>query len=109
MGPIDALGHFLNFCLPAWGVAVLGTLIVKLVFRAAVGRARLIRVMLVSALMGTAALALGLMVWERDGRMATYGLLILAEAAVWWWMLVRPLTLSPAAPRRRARSGARPG
>jgi len=109
MGLLDALIHVLNFALPAWGVAVLGTMLVRLVFRAAASRARLLWVIVVSGLAGTAALAAGLFLWDRDGRMATYGLLIAAEAAVWWWMVIRPAAISPAPPRRRAKSGAKPG
>jgi hypothetical protein len=109
MGLLDALVHVLNFVLPAWGVAVLGTALVRLVFRSAASRARLLRVIAVAGLAGSVALVAGLLLWERDGRMATYGLLIVAEVAVWWWMVVRPAAISPAAPRRRAKSGAKPG
>jgi hypothetical protein len=109
MGILDALVHALNFALPAWGVAMLGTALVRLVFRSAASRVQLARVIAVSGLAGTVALGAGLFLWERDGRMATYGLLIGAEAAVWWWMVIRAAAVSPATPRRRAKSGAKPG
>jgi hypothetical protein len=90
MGPLDALWHLANFFAPAFGVALVTTVLVKLLWRrdlAAVGWGRLL-----AWGCGAGALALvgGLVAFGRDGRMATYGALVAATAlALWWAAFVR--------------------
>lgn len=85
MGPIDGLWHLLNFFAPAVFVGAVGAAAAKLLWRrelAAVGWRRL-----AGWASAAAALALvgGLVVGGRDGRMATYGAMVLASALALWW------------------------
>ncbi len=86
MSPLDALWHVLNFLFPALGVAVLASGAAKLFWRrelAGVGWRRLI---LWTAAAGAAALVGGLVVFGRDGKMASYAALVLASAGALWWL-----------------------
>lgn len=86
MSPLDALWHLLNFLFPALGVAVLASGAAKLFWRhelAGVGWRRLI---LWTAAAGAAALVGGLVVFGRDGKMASYAALVLASAGALWWL-----------------------
>lgn len=85
MGPLDALWHLLNFVAPALGVGVFGALAAKLVWRQALRRASWARMAAWASLAGLVALVAGLLIFGRDGRMATYGMLILASAVALWW------------------------
>ncbi|HEY1102088.1 MAG TPA: hypothetical protein VGE70_01585 [Burkholderiaceae bacterium] len=86
MGPIDALNHFVNFFAPAlfvagalWGVA-------RLLPRKA-GKKKAPRAWLpfvVNAAVGSAALVAGLLLFGRDGKMASYGLLVVCCALSQW-------------------------
>lgn len=85
MGPLDALWHLMNFALPALGVGALGALAAKLAWRQELGRASWVRLAAWASGAGLAALVAGLLLFGRDGRMATYLLLVLASAAALWW------------------------
>ena len=85
MGPLDALWHLLNFALPAVGVGAIAALAAKLLWRRELQRASWLRLAGWAALAGLAALLGGLLAFGRDGRMATYLLLILASAGALWW------------------------
>ena len=89
MGPIDAFWHLVNFVAPALGVAALASALAKLFWRTALRSTRWWLLFYPAAAGGIAALALGLLLWQRDGRMATYGLLVLAVALSLWWQLLR--------------------
>jgi hypothetical protein len=85
MGPLDALWHLANFFAPALGVALITTALAKLLWRhelAAVGWGRLL---VWSAAAGAVALIGGLIAFGRDGRMATYGALVVSTALALWW------------------------
>ena len=88
MGPLDALYHAVNFMAPAAalaGLLVLGGRLIRskgalaLSWRAQVA---------INFVVGCAVLAAGLVVWGRDGKMLTYGALVLA-CATGQWFLVR--------------------
>ena len=85
MGPLDALNHLLNLFLPALGLGLLASAATKLLWRrelAAVGWRRLA----VSASVVSALVVLGgLVLFGRDGKMATYGAMVLACALTLWW------------------------
>jgi hypothetical protein len=85
MGPLDVVFHLTNFFLPALGVAALAAALAKLLWRhdlAAQSWARLTgRASVAAALV----LIGGLVVTGRDGRMGTYGVLVLAVALSLWW------------------------
>lgn len=89
VGPFDALWHLVNFVAPALGVAALASALAKLLWRAALRSTPWWRLFYRAALGGAAALLLGLLLWQRDGRMATYALLVLAVALSLWWQLLR--------------------
>ena len=85
MGPLDALWHLLNFALPALGVGGIAALAAKLLWRKELQRASWARLAAWAAGAGFAALVTGLLVFGRDGRMATYGAMVLAIALTLWW------------------------
>ncbi len=84
MGPLDAVWHTLNFFAPALGVAVLAASAAKLLWRHELANVRWHRLALWSAIAGMAALIGGLVAFGRDGKMITYGGLILATAVALW-------------------------
>ena len=89
MSPLDALWHLLNFFAPALGVGVVTAAMAKLVWRrelrgAAIGR-------LVAWSCGSCAIGLvaALVVFGRDGKMAGYGLMLVACSLGLWWAGLR--------------------
>jgi hypothetical protein len=84
MGPFDAIWHALNFFAPALGMAVLAASAVKLLWRRDLAAVSWYRLALWGALAGMAALAGGLAMFGRDGKMATYGALVAATAIALW-------------------------
>jgi hypothetical protein len=85
MGPLDALWHALNFFAPATGVALLAAGGAKLLWRRELAGVAWHRLALWGTLAGAAALVGGLIVFGRDGKMATYGALVAATALALWW------------------------
>jgi len=89
MGPLDALWHLLNFIAPAVGVGLMAVGLAKLCWR------RTLRTVPFGALAGWAvgagmlSLLAGLLVFGRDGRMATYALLVVSTALALWWKGLR--------------------
>ena len=85
MGPLDALNHLLNLFLPALGLGTLASAATKLLWRrelAAVAWRRLA----VPACVTSAGLVLGgLVLFGRDGKMATYGAMVVVCAFTLWW------------------------
>ena len=85
MNPVDAFWHFVNFFAPALGVGFIAAGTAKLLWRrelAGVGWGRLGA--WASASMA-AVLVLGLLIFERDGTMATYAAMVAACALALWW------------------------
>lgn len=83
MGPLDFAVHLLSFAAPALGVALLVTPVAGWLLprSGAMGwRGRFA----LSLLAGLATMAIGLWVFGRDGKMATYGALVLAVASTQW-------------------------
>ncbi|MBN8488088.1 MAG: hypothetical protein J0M20_10250 [Burkholderiales bacterium] len=85
MGPLDALWHLLNFVAPALGVGLITTALAKWLFRRELSGAAWQGLLLWSMGAGLVVLLAGLVAFGRDGRMATYGLLVAATALVLWW------------------------
>jgi hypothetical protein len=85
MGPLDALWHLLNFFAPALGVALGAALAAKLMWRHELAAASLMRLWVWGAGAGAVALTGGLVVFGRDGKMATYGALVVLTALAQWW------------------------
>ena len=99
MGPLDAFWHVLNFFTPALGVGCLGAAVVKLLWRRELARVAWRRLAIWGTGAGAGALLAGLVLFGRDGRMATYGLLVLAVALAFWGAGCRPGGAPPGASR----------
>ena len=86
--PLDILGafwHIANFVAPAAGLGLIAALLAKLLWWRALGGVAWWRL---AAWAGVAALAVGaagLVVFGRDGKMATYAAMVLACASGLWW------------------------
>lgn len=102
MDPLDALWHLLNFFTPAFGVGCLGAAVVKLLWRRELAGVAWRRLALWGTVAGALALVAGLALFGRDGRMATYGLVVLAAALAFWGAGCRPV----GAVQRAAKAGA---
>jgi hypothetical protein len=84
MGPLDAFWHLLNFFAPAAGVALITTVLAKLLWRRELAQAPWRRLLGWSSAAAALTLVGGLMVFGRDGRMATYGALVATTALALW-------------------------
>ena len=84
MGPVDAAWHLLNFFFPAVGVGCLGAAVVKVLWRRDLAGVPWRRLASWGSVAGALALVAGLVLFGRDGRMATYGLLVLVTALALW-------------------------
>lgn len=89
MGPLDALWHVLNFFGPAIGVGLIAAALCKLVWYRGLRAVAYRRLALWAVAAGALALVAGLAIFGRDGRMATYGMLIAACALALWWRGLR--------------------
>ena len=85
MSPLDALWHLVGLFLPALGTGLLAAGAAKLLWRAELRRIGWLRLAGWPVAAGAMALAAGLVLFGRDGRMATYGLMLLACALALWW------------------------
>jgi len=86
MSPLDGLWHLLNFVAPALGVAVLAASLAKLAWRRELASVSWRLLVTCAAVAGMLALVGGLVVFGRDGKMATYGALVIATALTLWWV-----------------------
>jgi hypothetical protein len=89
MGPLDALWHLLNFFGPAIGMGMIASALCKLLWWKALRAVAFRQLAVWAVAAGALALLAGLVAFGRDGRMATYGLLVLACAAALWWRGLR--------------------
>jgi hypothetical protein len=85
LGPIDTLWHLLNFFAPAVGVGILASMMAKLVWHRRLKGVAWRSLILWATGASAAALVAGLVVFGRDGRVATYGLMVLCSALGLWW------------------------
>ena len=88
MGPTEQVIHTFSFMAPAWGAAIFCVLFARLTARWWLPLARwgLLTQTLVSGFLGTAVLVGGLVLWGVDGKMATYGALVITCASAQWMM-----------------------
>ena len=84
MGPLDAIWHALNFFAPALGLAALAASMTKLLWRRELAGVPWHRLAIWAAVTGMAVLIGGLVVFGRDGKMATYAALVVATALALW-------------------------
>lgn len=85
MGFVDASIHLLNLFAPALGVGIITAGLAKLVWRRELNGVRLAKLALWAC--GACAIVTtgGLLLTGRDGRMATYGAMVLAAALALLW------------------------
>jgi len=85
MGPLDVLMHLGNLFLPALALAALTAALAKLLWRRELAPVSFRRLAVPAALVGAAVTLAGLVVFGRDGKMATYAAMVLACAFTLWW------------------------
>jgi hypothetical protein len=85
MGPIDAFWHLSNLFLPALLLGALTAALAKLLWRRELAGVPWRRLATPAAAAAAAMVLLGLVVFGRDGRMATYAGMVLATAGALWW------------------------
>ncbi len=88
MGPYEQLIHLLNFVAPAWCLGLLCALAARGMVRLGLPRAiwRLRTQVAVHAVLGMAVLWGGLALWGVDGKMASWGALVVVCASTQWLM-----------------------
>ena len=86
MDLLDAVWHLLNFIAPAVAVALLAASLAKLLWRGELAAVSWRSLVLWASLAGLLTLIAGLVLFGRDGKMATYGGLVAASAVTLWWV-----------------------
>ena len=85
MNALDWFWVFANFLMPAWVMAeLLAVLAPRWLHRGR--RPRFVLNLVLSGLLGTLVLVVGLVLTQNDGRMATYAALLLVQATLQWWL-----------------------
>jgi hypothetical protein len=84
MGPLDLLNHLLNFVAPALVVGILVCLSARVSMRRTPTGLPLGKQMVLNVVVGTAAMAGGLLIFGRDGKMASYAALVICCATSQW-------------------------
>ena len=85
MGPLDALMHLGNLFLPGLALGALAAALAKLLWRKELAPVSFKRLALPAALAAAAVTLAGLVVFGRDGKIATYAGMVLACALTLWW------------------------
>ena len=85
MPPADAFWHLVNFSAAALGVGGFSVVLAKLVWRADLRQRSLPSLWAATSAAALLAEVAGLIVFERDGRMATYAAMVVASAAAIAW------------------------
>jgi hypothetical protein len=85
VGPLDAFWHLLNFFAPALGIGLGLPLLAKLVWRRELKGVPWRHLARWTTGLSALAWVLALVLFGRDGRMASYGLLVAASALSLWW------------------------
>jgi hypothetical protein len=84
VGPLDTAIHLLSFVAPAFAVALLVTLLARLLLPRNPQRMGWLASFALNFIAGLAALGAGLWYFGRDGKMATYAAVVLAVATCQW-------------------------
>lgn len=88
MGPLDVANHLLNFAAPAAAVALLLAFTGRFFgSKTPVALSALARTAIIFVV-GVVVLAVGLVLWGRDGKMLSYAALVVVSATC-QWVLVR--------------------
>jgi hypothetical protein len=85
MNFLDAVWHLLNLFAPAVGTAFLAAGGAKLLWRRELASTSWRALAVAAALGASVVTLLGLVVFGRDGRMATYGAMVVVVALTLWW------------------------
>ena len=85
VGPLDVLWHLVNFFAPAFGVGLLTPLLAKLLWRRGLHGVGWLRLAVWATACSALVLVVGLVYFGSDGKMATYGAMVIACAASLWW------------------------
>jgi hypothetical protein len=85
MGPIDAFWHLANLFLPALALGALAAALAKLAWRRELAAVAWKRLALPASLVCGAITLGGLLLFGRDGKMATYAAMVGACALTLWW------------------------
>jgi hypothetical protein len=85
MGPLDALWHLANLFVPAAMLGALASALAKLVWRRELAAVHWRRLAGPASAACAAATLAGLVLLGRDGKLATYALMVVACAFTLWW------------------------
>ena len=85
MDVIGAFWHLLNFAAPAVAIGLLASLMARLLWRHEMAGISVWRLWRWSSGLALIASIAGLIVFGRDGKMATYTAIVLSGAAGLWW------------------------
>ena len=85
MSPLDLIWHLANFFAPALGLGLLAPALAKLLWRHTLRQRAYWRLAAWTGAAAAAALLVGVLVLERDGRMGTYVVMTVATALALWW------------------------
>lgn len=89
LSPLDAIWHLSNLFLPAWGVAALMALVVKVIWRKDASQLSWRTLLLWGGAGGSMATVLAVIALGRDGSMAGYGLMVLGVTLPLWGLTLR--------------------
>ena len=84
MGPLDLLNHLLNFVAPALFVGIFLVVTARFFMRRNAPAMTLYKQIAINVIVGVAVLLAGLIVFGRDGKMATYAALVICCATSQW-------------------------
>jgi len=88
--PLDGTWHILNFLAPGIGIGLFAAAITRLLWYAELRGTSWLRLWMWGSIPAVLMCAAGLVVFGRDGKMATYGAMVAACAGgVWWAAFVR--------------------
>jgi hypothetical protein len=85
MGPLDALWHLANLFAPAVLMGALSAVLAKALWRRDLRQVAWSRLALAACVAAALATVAGLVIFGRDGKMATYAAMVAASAITLWW------------------------
>jgi hypothetical protein len=89
MGLLDLLNHLLNFVAPALALALALACLAPIFMKNKALAHGLAVQFAINFVVGVLALLAGLVLFGRDGKMASYAALVLATASSQWWAVRR--------------------
>lgn len=87
MGLLDLINHLLNFLAPAIVVGLLLALVAPLFGKKWRSAHAVIAQAAINSVAGVLVLVLGLWVFGRDAKMASYAAMLVSVASVQWWFM----------------------